>query len=229
MTIEGNYVDLIEDEQELLTTIQNLYQFSKMQYWSPNFWNAKYQSNCSHFEWLAYWPDFRDLVTQYLKKSAVALDVGCGTSHLGRDLVDEGFQKVVCLDFSEVVINKLKEKRKGEHNLEFHCADVAKMRLPRKSFDVVFDKGTLDCVLSGSEGQKNGKKAILEISRVLKMNGIYVLLTYGLEQCRDGLLKNKTGFSIVMKTKIAKSDEECTSYTLYVLQKVQDAAANSSW
>ena len=57
------------------------------------------------------------------------------------------------------------------------------------SFDLVLDKGTLDCVLCGDNSTVNTEKAINEIYRVLSNNGIYICISFGLPETREILFK----------------------------------------
>jgi 2-polyprenyl-3-methyl-5-hydroxy-6-metoxy-1,4-benzoquinol methylase len=38
------------------------------------------------------------------------LIIGCGNSNLGIDMKNDGFENIVNIDYSEVVINKMKNK-----------------------------------------------------------------------------------------------------------------------
>ena len=211
-----------ELDDDLDSALANLEPYAGSKYWSSDFWNAKYKSDTSHYEWLAPWALFEDNVLPHLRSRTVALDLGCGTSHLGRCLVDAGFQKVICLDFSEPLITHLRQKNKDEKRLEFQVGDVTSMRLPQKSFDAVFDKATLDCVCSGPDGDKLARKAVLEVARVLKMNGVYVLLSYGLPKSRTDILEKKTGLTMISKWQVTNSDNEYPVHCLYILQKTRD-------
>merc|ERR1719376_313584 len=53
------------------------------------------------------------------------------------------------------------------------------MELPDRKFNVVVDKGTLDSLLCGERSTHNAQKALMEISRVLQPNGVYICISHG--------------------------------------------------
>lgn len=55
---------------------------------------------------------------------------------------------------------------------------------PDESFNAVVDKGTLDSVLCGEGSTANVAKMCMEISRVLKPNGVYFICSYGVPDNR---------------------------------------------
>ena len=57
-------------------------------------------------------------------------------------------------------------------------ANDVKQGFPDCSFNVVLDKGLFDSVLCGNDGDKNIRKALHEIDRILVPDGIYLFMTY---------------------------------------------------
>ena len=62
--------------------------------------------------------------------------------------------------------------------------DVHHMTYDDESFDVVLDKGTLDAIICGDESSSNPEQALLEVNRVLKKNGVYICISYGMPEYR---------------------------------------------
>ena len=62
--------------------------------------------------------------------------------------------------------------------------DVLDMKFKNGEFDIVLDKGTLDSVLCGDNSAPNVDKMLNEVYRVLSPNGIYICVTYGVEEQR---------------------------------------------
>lgn len=58
------------------------------------------------------------------------------------------------------------------------------------TFDTVIDKATLDAIICGDEGVCNPEKVINEIYRVLKPNGVYICITYGVPEARLEYFQN---------------------------------------
>eukprot|EP01118_Nematostelium_gracile_P018749 TRINITY_DN8456_c0_g1_i2.p1 TRINITY_DN8456_c0_g1~~TRINITY_DN8456_c0_g1_i2.p1 ORF type:complete len:100 (-),score=22.87 TRINITY_DN8456_c0_g1_i2:156-455(-) len=55
--------------------------------------------------------------------------------------------------------------------------DACSMQFEDDSFDIVFDKGTLDSILATSEAGIDVPKMIDQVWRVLKQNGKYMVLS----------------------------------------------------
>ena len=153
------------------------------------------------------------------------LEVGCGDVPLGRDLAigieklpvqdipeikdmekdatdptlvkpTMILQKVVCIDYSETVIQAMKAHQKqresmikageGESSdpvskqatfnptipIEYHVADARDLPYPDKSYQLILEKGTLDAMLSDHEkGRSNCIAIVKECARVLSIGG----------------------------------------------------------
>jgi SAM-dependent methyltransferase len=126
------------------------------------------------------------------------LEIGCGDMPLGANLADEMnrlqgetaakatsvIDKIVCCDYSEIVIQALKDEqsKKKQHEANkkidgaikamYEVEDARKLSYANESFDLVIDKGTLDAMLSDKEnGIKNCVEIVTECARVLATNG----------------------------------------------------------
>lgn len=74
--------------------------------------------------------------------------VGCGNSPLSVDLYEDGFHRIVNVDYSDIVINKMKERYSSLTDMEWRVMDICDMSsLEKESFDVILEKGTLDALL----------------------------------------------------------------------------------
>lgn len=62
--------------------------------------------------------------------------------------------------------------------------NVCALDYPDESFNAVVDKGTLDSVLCGEGSTANVAKMCMEVSRVLKPNGVYFICSYGVPDNR---------------------------------------------
>ena len=68
--------------------------------------------------------------------------------------------------------------------LMWQAMNVCTLEYPDESFNSVIDKGTLDSVLCGEGSTANVAKMCMEISRVLKPNGVYFVCSYGVPDNR---------------------------------------------
>jgi SAM-dependent methyltransferase len=111
--------------------------------------------------------------------------LGCGNSTLSRDLYDDGYTKISNLDYSEVVIEKMKNLHEKERpEMEWIVGDIRKLPYENESVDVCIDKGTLDSLMTSvsdvwnpePEIVANVKGEIDEVVRVLKPDGVFLYL-----------------------------------------------------
>ena len=74
--------------------------------------------------------------------------LGCGNSSLAADLYSDGFENIVNMDYSPVVISNMQRRHSALEGVEWIVMDAMDMSefLP-SSFDVVLEKGTLDALL----------------------------------------------------------------------------------
>ncbi len=62
--------------------------------------------------------------------------------------------------------------------------DALKMNFKDETYDVVFDKATLDALTSSSNSMKDTAKYISEVYRVLKPNGTYICVSSSAPELR---------------------------------------------
>ena len=69
--------------------------------------------------------------------------------------------------------------------------DCRKLDFRDEWFDCIIDKSTLDALLCGSHAFKNLAITLRECQRVLKTNGVYIAISYGLPGNREFHFKRK--------------------------------------
>ncbi|CAN0004861.1 unnamed protein product, partial [Ascophyllum nodosum] len=126
----------------------------------------------------------KDTITQYIRKDDNILMVGCGNSRLSEDMFDEGYTTITNIDVSRVVIEQMIARYRDKPALMWQAMNVCTLEYPDESFNSVIDKGTLDSVLCGEGSTANVAKMCMEISRVLKPNGVYFVCSYGVPDNR---------------------------------------------
>ncbi|PWZ53217.1 Methyltransferase-like protein 13, partial [Zea mays] len=160
------------------------------------YWDERYRKEAGPFDWYQKYPALAPLLRLYLAPHQRLLLVGCGNSVFGENMIDDGYQDVVNIDISSVYI---------PHNL-IPCIslDWQDMKMDVKnmsdfesgSFDAVIDKGTLDSLMCGQNSQENATKMLEEVNRILKENGVYMLITYGDPSYRLRLLKDMEKWTV---------------------------------
>lgn len=142
------------------------------------------RAKVGHFDWIVSYDDIREYfsdhyITRFSENSSILI-VGCGTSTLGECLWEE-FRccKICSIDNDHECINHMKTVSNSP--VEYLFYDLVELeKNPPDSplnaselYDAVVDKGTFDAILV--EGSII--TLILEIVRLLKPNGSYLLFT----------------------------------------------------
>jgi len=132
--------------------------------------------------------------------------VGCGNSDMSLAFYEDGFTNIISIDYSEIVINKMKELHKDMKSLVYEVQDVRQMTYTDGYFDVIVDKGTLDAILCGSDSATNANGMLSECQRVLKKGGYFFVITYGQPSSRLNYLEKtkyqwKVSYQLLGKTR----------------------------
>jgi ubiquinone/menaquinone biosynthesis C-methylase UbiE len=148
-------------------------------------------------------------------------------------LLEEGFGEVTGLDISPVVICQNEQRYNSEPLLKFVCGDVTTMtQFDSGKFDVVFDKGTLDSLMSSGASARFVWKMLTEISRVLKPGGLFVEISYGTANTTASFMKSPAyGWTVQETKEIEKVTEEGTYHFIYlaVTSHIRQMRFSSSW
>ncbi|GLT34742.1 hypothetical protein SLA2020_092410 [Shorea laevis] len=160
-------------------------------YGEPQYWDDRYANESAPFDWYQKYPSLAPLIRLYVPHNHQRiLVVGCGNSAFSENMIDDGYEDVVNVDISSVVIKAMQNKYQNRPQLKYIEMDVKDMSaFEAGSFDAVIDKGTLDSILCGSNGRHNSTQMLEEIERVLKDEGVYIVITYGAPPYRLSLLK----------------------------------------
>ncbi|XP_044527811.1 eEF1A lysine and N-terminal methyltransferase isoform X3 [Gracilinanus agilis] len=167
----------------------NLLPKSSKEFGSVDYWEKFFQQRGKKaFEWYGSYLDLCGVLHKYIKAKDKVLVVGCGNSELSEQLYDVGYQDIVNIDISEVVIKQMKERNASRRpQMSFQQMDMTKMEFPDASFQVVLDKGTLDAILTDEEEKTLEKvdKMLAEVGRVLQ--GRETEWLFGMEEGRKQL------------------------------------------
>ncbi|KAL3617155.1 hypothetical protein CASFOL_038902 [Castilleja foliolosa] len=176
------------------------------------YWDNRYAHDSSIFDWYQKYPSLAPLIRLYVPRRQPILIVGCGNSAFSEGMVDDGYDEVVNIDISTVVIEAMRMKYLNCPQLKYMVMDVRDMSaFGTRSFAAVIDKGTLDSLLCGHNSHHNAAKMLEEVWRVLKDKGVYILITYGSPAYRLTILKDQNW-----------------TIKLHVIDKLQSGNNNSS-
>ena len=210
------------DDENLDQELENILNHPAPAYNEKNFWNIRYEKETEPFEWYQPWGKFKPSVSQYVSGSGTALVLGSGNSQMSSELLSDGFEKVVSIDFSEVVTAQMKKKYQNEPRLEWESGDITKMKFSSNSFEYVFDKATIDTLICGDNSNKVVGSLLKEIARVMKPGGIFILISYGTPSTRKRFFENnQNGLSIIDTIKVEKQGVSGTFHFVYIIKKAE--------
>ncbi|KAH7820516.1 putative Methyltransferase-like protein 13 C (METTL13C) [Monocercomonoides exilis] len=197
---------------------------SGARYGEADYWDKRYSEATTSFDWyFNYHSVVTDLLAKYDRKDIKILNIGCGNSTFAEFLVRDGYKDVTNVDISPVVIKKMEEQyHEMLPTVKWITMDTRQLSFESESFDVVFDKGTLDAILCGSNSFVNAKKMNSEVSRVLKPGGTYLVMTYGDPESRILHFEDPAFDWIVTAKEVKSSDEdrkEASIYHCYFMEK----------
>ncbi|EHB17542.1 Methyltransferase-like protein 13 [Heterocephalus glaber] len=159
----------------------NLLPKSSKEFGSVDYWEKFFQQRGKQaFEWYGTYLELCGVLHKYIKPREKVLVIGCGSSELSGQLYDVGYQDMVNIDISEVVIKQMRERNaRRRPQMSFLKMDMTRMEFPDASFQVVLDKGTLDAVLTDEEEKtlQLVDRMLAEIGRVLQVGGRYLCIS----------------------------------------------------
>uniref|UniRef100_A0A2P2JI86 Methyltransferase domain-containing protein n=1 Tax=Rhizophora mucronata TaxID=61149 RepID=A0A2P2JI86_RHIMU len=108
------------------------------------YWDDRYTNEPGPFDWYQKYPSLAPLLNLYVpcRLRPRVLVVGCGNSAFSESMVDDGYEDVVNVDISSVVIDAMRSKYSSRPQLKYIRMDVRDMSaFHTASFDAVIDKG----------------------------------------------------------------------------------------
>eukprot|EP00062_Callorhinchus_milii_P010839 gi/632956140/ref/XP_007893811.1/ PREDICTED: methyltransferase-like protein 13 [Callorhinchus milii] len=199
----------------------NLLPKSSKEFSSAEYWEAFFKKRgTSAFEWYGTYVDHCAVLHKYIKPTDKVLVVGCGNSELSEQMYDVGYQEMVNIDISEVVINQMKERNATRRpKMAFIKMDMMQTEFADAQFQVVLDKGTLDAIMTDeSNGTLNNvDKMFAEIGRVLQVGGRFVCISLA----QDHILKKAVSYFsqegwMVRVHKVAESEERAAERQFFM-------------
>ncbi len=148
------------------------------------YWDKKYAEKDTLFEWLEDYNDMKDYIQSHISRDSKILVPGCGNSAISADMYNDGYKSLINIDFSPVVIEQMSRRYAELDEMTWLVMDIKKMSFEDGSFDVVFDKGTLDALTCGEAAEEAMFTACCEYTRVLKPGGIAYIVSFGQADAR---------------------------------------------
>ncbi|CAE8590636.1 unnamed protein product [Polarella glacialis] len=172
-------------------------------YASPDFWDARFKDSEGMFDWYATYEELGDVFREFCPPppspakpdqfqctghSGAETDegdsvdsvlvVGCGNSAFSAELHAAGYRGITNIDISIAAVAKM-ESRFQDLGMQWQVMDATHMSFGDALFDVAVDKGTLDALMGGgSSGSETVKSMVAEVWRVLRPEGLFVLVSH---------------------------------------------------
>ncbi|KAF9675546.1 hypothetical protein SADUNF_Sadunf09G0043400 [Salix dunnii] len=153
--------------------------FNTYNYGDALYWDARYIQEAKSFDWYQHYSSLRPIVRRYIPTSSRVLMVGCGNALMSEDMVEDGYENIMNIDISSVAIDIMRRKYEHVHQLNYMEMDARDMSFfPDKSFDAAVDKGillslhldllfnvgTLDSLMCGSDDHISSVRMLREIT-----------------------------------------------------------------
>lgn len=129
------------------------------------------------------WKSESIVIKKFLNKEALVLDIGCGAGRTTFGLYELGYKNLLGVDISKKLIKQAKAIAKSKNiKIKFEVGNCLILNYGNNSFDAVFFSYN---GLMTIPGYHNRMKAVSEINRVLKENGIFIFTTHDRNQNPD--------------------------------------------
>jgi SAM-dependent methyltransferase len=125
-------------------------------------------------------------VIKWLKKNKIAhdtsiLDIGTGNACMLVELYNEGYHKLVGIDYSEKSVELAKKITQDNECLgvELKVVDILTNAMQQQLgvFDIIHDKGTFDAIGLMHNAQENLKTYVQNVSTILNDDHGYLIIT----------------------------------------------------
>jgi SAM-dependent methyltransferase len=165
-------------------------------YGNKDYWDDRFQTEES-FDWLLSYQQLSTQMEAAIRSSPLAIHrnpyetrilvVGCGNSPFSADLYDAGYHNVVNIDYSEPVIERMRQRHeKSRPGMEWLVMDMTRMdAFPDGSFDCVIDKAAMDAILVREGDVWNPDPSVVEmayamcehVARILRDGGLFLQIS----------------------------------------------------
>ncbi|KAJ1837812.1 hypothetical protein LPJ57_011316, partial [Coemansia sp. RSA 486] len=178
--------ELMESKTKASTDLRVL-PTDNVEYGTHEYWQQRYaQEEHENFDWFKTYKDLAPLFDQHIHgRDARILMLGCGNSTLSSDMYAAGYENIVNVDYSDVVIKQMRQRCAHQAKMTWEVMDVRQLALDDASVDVAIDKGTLDALMCDKgdswnpppELCRNVAAEVDEVDRVLAPGGKFVWIT----------------------------------------------------
>lgn len=150
-------------------------------FYEMSYWDNWYENHTELFDWYVQLPVFFQHIQNYLNPDMNILVLGAGISRLPFQFYDLGYKNITCIDFSAGAKRNVEGELRKRPEITYLVKDV--MEIGKSTFnslfDIVIDKGLLDCLLTNSfEPLTAMKQAIEAVYQVMNQKSKWFTLSF---------------------------------------------------
>jgi len=201
------------------------------EYGEKLYWDARYATSISGqtvsaeiYDWYQEYANcarLRCIISEHTENSDHFLVIGCGNSTLSEQMYQDGYLNITSIDFSGTVIETMRKRAAelGLDGLVYLDMDARSMTFLDDTFDCVIDKGTIDAMMCGKDNVFNVERTCLDVSRVLKPGGVFIVISYGQPESRMELFNDFAKFAWSVETELLAKQTSDSSHFVYIMKK----------
>lgn len=148
-----------------------------------DYWNDRYQKSSDPFEWLEDYRQLHGMIAELTKdiggRSVKVLHVGCGNSMLTEKMYDDGYENIVNIDTSDIVIAQMLDRNRHRTNMTWSVMDATQTTFSDDSFDLILDKSVLDTFCCMSQSSQVISRYLDEVRRLMRPGGSLLCVSFG--------------------------------------------------
>jgi endothelin-converting enzyme len=193
---------------------------------SPNYgdlgyWERRYGTHPDAFDWYFSWDFLLPILRPVFTGDEKVLVIGCGNSSMSFQMAQTTFQSVTSIDFSPTVIAQMRTLYAPTKTLTWEVMDCKSMTFPNESFDIAFDKGTIDSIICGPHPIASVHATLTEVERVLAPAGLFIVISLGSPDTRLSLFRRpKLPWHLHDTLYVQDPDQPASMHYIYIFQKM---------
>jgi ubiquinone/menaquinone biosynthesis C-methylase UbiE len=147
------------------------------QYGKVVFWDDRYVHDPEPFEWYYPYQYFRNILLDKLQLDMNIMIAGCGSSNMLEDMAADGFERLIGVDYSRVVLSQMEVRCEDLPQVSFQLGTVEDLDYPSGFFEAIIDKALFDSIACSEEGKIKIAQYVNEVERILTETGIFIVIS----------------------------------------------------
>eukprot|EP00761_Pharyngomonas_kirbyi_P009474 gb/GECH01009490.1/.p1 GENE.gb/GECH01009490.1/~~gb/GECH01009490.1/.p1 ORF type:complete len:296 (+),score=78.86 gb/GECH01009490.1/:1-888(+) len=142
-----------------------------------------------YFDWFLTYEDMAPVLKRLINYDDQIIDIGAGNSRVLESLYEDGYYNLTGIDISNVICTFMKEMIRNKSSINYFEMDANDLKFEDQSFDVILDKGTFDCIVSGDSSRESAYRYLSSLFRILKINGYLFIFSHNSPRFRIRFLR----------------------------------------